>query len=122
MDEIFLRFGHIGYRILISLDCQSLANLKEVSRSWNRFIEEETLAEFSAIKEMTNASDESIRKRQKQYNAEGTSTFAVNIHQMYHVWKLARSFGDPICWDPQKIFFPQTSSTSNPRKRKMICK
>ena len=109
MDEIFLRFGHIGYQILIGLDCQSLANLKEGSRSWKGFIEDETLAEFSAIKEMTNASDESIRKRQKQYNAEGDdSTFAENIHEMYHVWIMARSFGDPICWDPQKIFFPQT--------------
>ena len=108
MDEIFLRFGHIGYQILIGLDCQSLANLKEVSRSWFRFIEDETLAEFSAVKEMTNASDESIRKRQKQYNSEGDSTFAVNVQQMYHVWNLARTFGDPICWDPQKIFFPLT--------------
>ena len=66
MDEIFLRFGHIGYQILFGLDCQSLANAKKVSRSWVRFIEDETLAEFSAVKEMTNASDASIRKRQKQ--------------------------------------------------------
>ena len=68
MDEILLRFGHLGNQILVGLDCQSVANAKQVSRSWNEFIEEETLVEFTAMKQMTKASGASIRKVIKKSN------------------------------------------------------
>ena len=107
MDEILLRFGHLGNQILVGLDCQSVANAKQVSRSWNEFIEEETLVEFTAMKQMTKASGASIRKVIKKSNAP---EFAKNVCQLYHVWNIAQKFGDPVCWNFPK--FPMDCSPS----------
>ena len=110
MDEILLRFAHLGIQIFVGLDCQSVANAKQVSRSWNEFIEEETLVEFTAMKQMTKASGASIRKVIKKSNAECAPEFAKNVRQLYHVWNIAQTFGDPICWN-----FPQFPMNCSPR-------
>ena len=41
MDEVILRFPHLGVQIFQELDIGSLLNSKEVSRSWKNFIETE---------------------------------------------------------------------------------
>ena len=41
MEEIILRFPHIGEQIFKLLDDKSLAESREVSRSWQQFINEE---------------------------------------------------------------------------------
>ena len=41
MEEIILRFPHIGEQIFKLLDDKSLAESREVSRSWQKFINEE---------------------------------------------------------------------------------
>ena len=99
MEEILLRFAHLGIQIFVGLDCQSVANAKQVSRSWNEFIKEETLVEFTAMKQMTKASGAFIRKVIKKSNAESAPEFAKNVRQLYHVWNIAQKFGDPVCWN-----------------------
>ena len=116
MDEILLRFAHLGNQIFVGLDCQSVANVKQVSRSWNEFIEENTLVEFTAIKEMTNASDTSIRKVITKSNAKDASEFAINVHQIYIVWNFVGTFGFPICWNFPE--FPMNCSPGVRRKQK----
>lgn len=41
MDEVILRFPHLGVQIFQELDIGSLLNSKQVSRSWKNFIETE---------------------------------------------------------------------------------
>ena len=41
MDEVILRFPHLGVQIFQELDVGSLLNCKQVSRSWKSFIETE---------------------------------------------------------------------------------
>ena len=41
MDEIILRFPHLGVQIFQELEVGSLLNCKQVSRSWKNFIETE---------------------------------------------------------------------------------
>ena len=41
MDEVILRFPHLGVQIFQELDVGSLLNYKQVSRSWENFIETE---------------------------------------------------------------------------------
>ena len=44
MEQVFLRFSHLSETIFDSLDDQSLANCKEVSKSWYFYID--TLKSF----------------------------------------------------------------------------
>ena len=41
MDEVILRFPHLGVQIFQELDVGSLLNCKQVGRSWENFIETE---------------------------------------------------------------------------------
>ena len=41
MDEVILRFPHLGVQIFQELDVGRLLNYKQVSRSWKNFIETE---------------------------------------------------------------------------------
>ena len=53
MEDVLLRFGHIGLEIFLSLDIQSLTKCQEASRSWKTFIDTEKIAPFKIIKEKT---------------------------------------------------------------------
>ena len=53
MEDVLLRFGHIGLEIFLSLDVQSLTKCQEASRSWKTFIDTEKIAPFKIIKEKT---------------------------------------------------------------------
>ena len=47
MDEVILRFPHLGEQIFQELEVGSLLHYKQVSRSWKNFIEnEKRLNEF----------------------------------------------------------------------------
>ena len=41
MDEVILRFPHLGVQMFQELDVGSLLNCKQVGRSWENFIETE---------------------------------------------------------------------------------
>ena len=43
MEEVFLRFPHIGIKIFEKLDDSNLAKCREVSKSWKNFIDSEEL-------------------------------------------------------------------------------
>ena len=41
MEEVFLRFPHIGIQFFEKLDDSNLAKCREVSKSWKNFIDSE---------------------------------------------------------------------------------
>ena len=41
MEELLLRFSHLGINIFDSLESKDIANCRNVSRTWNSFIEEQ---------------------------------------------------------------------------------
>ena len=43
MEEVFLRFPHIGIQFFEKLDDSNLAKCREVSKSWKNFIDSEEL-------------------------------------------------------------------------------
>ena len=46
MDEVFLRFGHIGDQIFEELNSQTLSKCQLVGRSWNLFLDQGKVKPF----------------------------------------------------------------------------
>ena len=51
MEEIFLRFSHLGEQIFKQLDNESLASCKEVDRLWHGYLEQQKFLHVRAIVE-----------------------------------------------------------------------
>ena len=60
MEEVFVRFPHLGEKILLSLDSTSLIKCKNVARHWKKFMVVEK-SKIRLIKRYTNCSDELLK-------------------------------------------------------------
>ena len=60
MEEVFVRFPHLGEKILLSLDSTSLIKCKKVARHWKKFMEVEK-SKIRLIKRYTNCSVELLK-------------------------------------------------------------
>ena len=69
MEELSARFPHIGEKILLSLDFQSLINCKEVNRHWKKIMESENPCYLKIIKHYTECSDETLKNVLKKSGA-----------------------------------------------------
>ena len=81
MEEIILRFPHLGESIFEQLDNESLAKSREVCDFWKNFVECQTfynLRLMRLIKSLTNCSDESLMKILQKSNSDFI-TFGSNV-------------------------------------------
>ena len=62
MEEVLLRFGHIGEQIFEQLDSQAFTNCRMVSKSWQTFVDYERISAFQMIKFMVNLPDAYLKK------------------------------------------------------------
>ena len=62
IEEIFWRFPHIGEQILGELDEESVANCQEVSRRWQKFMDESKVVWIWQIQKYISISNSTIRK------------------------------------------------------------
>lgn len=62
MEEVFLRFSHLGEDIFDSLDDQNLKRCRKVSRTWNSFIEDQKYTWIRIIKKHYEKSNQKNRK------------------------------------------------------------
>ena len=79
MEEVLLRFGHIGQKIFHQLDIQSLAKCNEVSQFWKDFIYREKISSFQRIKVYSNLPDASIRKILRKSDSNQATELANNV-------------------------------------------
>ena len=61
MEEVLLRFPHLGEKILLSLDYQSLIRCRMVARQWKESMEVENSKYIRLIKHYTDCSDELLK-------------------------------------------------------------
>ena len=61
MEEVLLRFPHLGEKILLSLDYQSLIKCRMVARHWKESMEVENSKYIRLIKHYTDCSDELLK-------------------------------------------------------------
>ena len=57
MEEIFLRFPHLTEQIFEHLDNRSLARSREVSKTWNKYLEKQKFLHIRIIKSMIEKYD-----------------------------------------------------------------
>ena len=83
MEEVLLRFGHLGKQIFNNLDIQSLKNCNEVSQSWKEFIHRENIPSFKSIKLYSNLPDASIRKFLRKFDSDHSELMAIHVKMVY---------------------------------------
>ena len=95
MEEVFLRFGHLGKQIFNNLDIQSLKNCNEVSRSWEEFIHREKIFSFQRIKLYSNLPDASIRKFLRKFDSDQSEVMAKHVKMVYKKSSMIPNFDRP---------------------------
>ena len=89
MDEIILRFPHVGRSIYASLDTITLARCRTVNRLWNSFIDQEKFYWIELIVQLTQA-DKIWWTILKKSTLTTLTNFATHIRQFY---KNRRNYG-----------------------------
>ena len=84
MEDVLLRFGHIGLEIFLSLDIQSLTKCQEASRSWKTFIDNEKIAPFKIINEKTNIPTKNVWKAIRESSLESAIQLANEVNFVYN--------------------------------------
>ena len=95
MEEILLRFCHLGKQIFNNLDIQSLKNCNEVSRSWEEFIHLEKISSFQRIKLYSNLPDASIRKFLRKFDSDQSEVMANRVNMVYKKSSMIPNFDRP---------------------------
>ena len=70
MQEVLVRFPHLGDKIFQNLNPHSLIRCKEVSRAWENFMKVKKSSYLRAIKWYTNYSECLIKKIVDKFGAE----------------------------------------------------
>lgn len=88
MEEVFLRFGHLGKQIFNNLDYQSLKDCRDVSQSWEDFVHHEKILSFQTIKFYSKVTDSSIRKRLRKSDSDQAAKLAKDVKFVYYEEKV----------------------------------
>ena len=82
MEEVLLRFGHIGDQIFDELDSQTVVKCGFVGRSWNLFLDQGKVRPFHIIRAYTNIDETYLRKRIKEINAGKALELATTVRNL----------------------------------------
>ena len=85
MEEVLLRFGHLGKQMFNNLDIQSLKNCREVSQSWEDFIHHEKILSYQSIKFYSNLPVASIRKILRKSDSSQAAILVDNVKMVYKI-------------------------------------
>ena len=83
MEEVFLRFCHIGKKIFEELDNGNLMKCREVNESWRDFIDGEKTVPFRIIKCLTNVPDSYLKKNFGKVDLDSVTELVKNIQHVY---------------------------------------
>ena len=83
MEEVLLRFGHLGQNIFEKLDDLTLLKCKEVTRTWKTFIDFEKIVVLKVVEIKSNAPRVSIKKILHRLDSDSAKQFADDVCQIY---------------------------------------
>ena len=86
MEEVLLRFDHIGEQIFEELDSQTLSKCGFVGKTWKLFLEEGKVQPFQIIKAYTNVDEQYLRKRIEKINVETAKELATGVRNIYQFY------------------------------------
>ena len=70
MEEVLLRFPHLGKKIFGELDDIFLTDCKIIGKSWKEFIDENKMVPFRIVNKYTNCKESSLKKFCSKANVE----------------------------------------------------
>ena len=83
MEEVLLRFGHLGQNIFEKLDDLTLVKCKKVTRQWNLFIDSKKIGLLKVVKIKSNAPEVYIKKMLRRLNSDSAKQFANDVCRIY---------------------------------------
>ena len=83
MEEVLLRFCHIGKKIFEELENGSLTKCREVNEPWRGFIDVEKIVPFRIIKSLTNVPDAYLKKNFSKVDLDSVTELVKNIQHVY---------------------------------------
>ena len=86
IDEVFLRFGHIGDQIFEELNSQTLSKCQLVGRSWNIFLDQGKVKPCRIIQTYTNIDKNYLRNFKKKINVEKAKDLADIVRNIYQLF------------------------------------
>ena len=94
MEEVFLRFLHLGQQIFDKLDIKTLKKWAWVSREWQQTLINENILSVRVIQDYTNCSKALLKKtfQQQYFEANFMKTLAKDVHYVYNTPFLASVF------------------------------
>ena len=92
MEEIFLRFPHIGERIFEEIDNRTITKCREVTKSWNTFLS------FRIINMYTDLSKSMIKQILNECPEETAQSFAIKLGIFCYGFKFISKKKDYINW------------------------
>ena len=81
MEEVLIRFPHLGENIFQNLDSKSLIKCKEVKRTWKNLIKVDKCSYFRVIQWYTNCSESLMRKIAEK--SGGAIIILSILHEIY---------------------------------------
>ena len=84
MEEVLLRFCHIGKKIFEELDNGSLIKCREVNEPWRGFIDVEKIIHFRILKSLTNVPDTYLKKNFGKVHLDSVTELVKNIQHAYN--------------------------------------
>jgi ankyrin repeat protein len=88
MDEVLLRFPHLGKQIFEELHNQFLTDCRIVDKLWKNFIHENKIVLYKIVKKYTNCKESSLKKFCSKANVE---TIANQSMKDYEEFKINQS-------------------------------
>jgi ankyrin repeat protein len=77
MEEVLLRFPHLGEKIFEELDNLVLTNCRTICKSWKDFIDENKIVQFRIVKKYTDCSELALKKFCSKTNVETIASQSV---------------------------------------------
>ena len=106
MEEVLLRFPHLGQNIFKSLTNQDLAKCREISQMWKHFLDVEKFFAIRKIRAFFMKLPISLEKALKQSTFEQVKEMASTIQKFQEMWNSEMSpLHDAVAMQDYKIFW-----------------
>ena len=122
MEEVLLRFSHLGERIFDSLDDKSLTKCQNISRTWNHFILDQKFTWVRIVKKYVKESNVSYKKSSPKWKKMFHKTRLICVKELAKNMQKSRFYFQPKGYSPLHFIVDENLGYFNPSNRFEIFK
>ena len=114
MEEVLMRFSHLGQDIFDSLNNENLIKCRKINKSWKIFIDNEKFSSKRIIKSFLKKSTKKFEMALKGATSEDTKCMANNIKTFCKIWATPMSELHHVAfWGRNKELLEEMFDTSD---------